>query len=110
MSSPTSSVTSPGGPGAGSSNPRKFSEKIALHRQKEAEERAEYEKIMQELRPLKGMSTGSGAATTAPVQHQVPIVSPQQASPTQQHRVRIQRTLFDMISDCFGEECQLFED
>lgn len=31
------------------SNPRKFSEKIALHTQKQAEETAAFEKIMQEV-------------------------------------------------------------
>lgn len=30
-------------------NPRKFSEKIALHHQKQAEETAEFEKIMREV-------------------------------------------------------------
>lgn len=30
-------------------NPRKFSEKIALHNQKQAEETAEFEKIMKEV-------------------------------------------------------------
>lgn len=30
-------------------NPRKFSEKIALHNQKQAEETAEFEKIMREV-------------------------------------------------------------
>lgn len=30
-------------------NPRKFSEKIALHNQKQAEETAAFEKIMQEV-------------------------------------------------------------
>lgn len=30
-------------------NPRKFSEKIALHTQKQAEETAAFEKIMQEV-------------------------------------------------------------
>ena len=29
-------------------NPRKFSEKIALHNQKQAEETAEFERVMQE--------------------------------------------------------------
>lgn len=36
-----------------SSNPRKFSEKIALHTQKQAEETADFEKIMNEVRSAK---------------------------------------------------------
>lgn len=35
------------------SNPRKFSEKIALHTQKQAEETADFEKIMNEVRNAK---------------------------------------------------------
>ena len=35
-------------PESNMANPRKFSEKIALHNQKQAEETAEFERIMQE--------------------------------------------------------------
>uniref|UniRef100_A0A0K2TZJ2 Transducer of regulated CREB activity N-terminal domain-containing protein n=1 Tax=Lepeophtheirus salmonis TaxID=72036 RepID=A0A0K2TZJ2_LEPSM len=35
-------------------NPRKFSEKIALHKQKEAEDKLEYDKIMSECAMVKG--------------------------------------------------------
>ena len=42
-----------------SSNPRKFSEKIALHKQKEAEEKAEFEKMMKELTGMKQKQQGN---------------------------------------------------
>lgn len=38
-----------GSPGAGGSNPRKFSEKIALHHQKQAEETRAFEQLMTDL-------------------------------------------------------------
>lgn len=38
-----------GSPGAGGSNPRKFSEKIALHNQKQAEETRAFEQLMTDL-------------------------------------------------------------
>ncbi|XP_061743451.1 CREB-regulated transcription coactivator 3 isoform X3 [Nerophis ophidion] len=38
-----------GSPGAGGSNPRKFSEKIALHNQKQAEETLAFEQLMTDL-------------------------------------------------------------
>ncbi|KAJ0056811.1 hypothetical protein NL108_017957, partial [Boleophthalmus pectinirostris] len=37
------------GPGSGGSNPRKFSEKIALHNQKQAEETRAFEQLMTDL-------------------------------------------------------------
>lgn len=43
------------------SNPRKFSEKIALHTQKQAEETAAFEQIMKEVgsaKPLQRVSSG----------------------------------------------------
>uniref|UniRef100_A0A672JTR2 Transducer of regulated CREB activity N-terminal domain-containing protein n=1 Tax=Salarias fasciatus TaxID=181472 RepID=A0A672JTR2_SALFA len=45
-------MTPPQGPGgkmASSNNPRKFSEKIALHNQKQAEETAAFEEVMKDL-------------------------------------------------------------
>uniref|UniRef100_A0A3P8S0R9 Transducer of regulated CREB activity N-terminal domain-containing protein n=1 Tax=Amphiprion percula TaxID=161767 RepID=A0A3P8S0R9_AMPPE len=44
-------MTSAEGPGAmaSSNNPRKFSEKIALHNQKQAEETAAFEEVMKDL-------------------------------------------------------------
>ncbi|XP_059081950.1 CREB-regulated transcription coactivator 1-like [Tigriopus californicus] len=46
-----------GASGASSAtNPRKFSEKIALHKQREAEEKKEFEKMMNELKAVKGPS------------------------------------------------------
>uniref|UniRef100_A0A3B3IC16 Transducer of regulated CREB activity N-terminal domain-containing protein n=1 Tax=Oryzias latipes TaxID=8090 RepID=A0A3B3IC16_ORYLA len=38
-----------GSPGASGSNPRKFSEKIALHNQKQAEETRAFEQLMTDL-------------------------------------------------------------
>lgn len=38
-------------------NPRKFSEKIALHTQKQQEETSEFEKIMQEVRGVTATTT-----------------------------------------------------
>uniref|UniRef100_H2UGM0 Transducer of regulated CREB activity N-terminal domain-containing protein n=1 Tax=Takifugu rubripes TaxID=31033 RepID=H2UGM0_TAKRU len=38
-----------GSPGTGGSNPRKFSEKIALHNQKQAEETRAFEQLMTDL-------------------------------------------------------------
>ena len=63
-----------GGASGGGSNPRKFSEKIALHKQKEAEEKMEFEKMMSELKAVKGRDnssaggpvTAASAAATAP--------------------------------------------
>ncbi|XP_053287973.1 CREB-regulated transcription coactivator 2 isoform X2 [Pleuronectes platessa] len=37
------------GPGAGASNPRKFSEKIALHTQRQAEETAAFQEVMMDI-------------------------------------------------------------
>ncbi|XP_038640468.1 CREB-regulated transcription coactivator 3 isoform X2 [Scyliorhinus canicula] len=47
--SSTSSSSGGGGGGSGPSNPRKFSEKIALHNQKQAEETAAFEEVMKDL-------------------------------------------------------------
>ncbi len=52
-------ATAAAGPGvaaAAAANPRKFSEKLALHRQRQAEEKAEFEQMMKELNEVKGMS------------------------------------------------------
>lgn len=38
-----------GSPGSGGSNPRKFSEKIALHNQKQAEETLAFDQLMTDL-------------------------------------------------------------
>ena len=55
-----------GGASGGGSNPRKFSEKIALHKQKEAEEKMEFEKMMSELKAVKGRDNSSaGGPVTA---------------------------------------------
>ncbi|VVC43355.1 Hypothetical protein CINCED_3A022555 [Cinara cedri] len=54
-------------------NPRKFSEKIALHNQKQAEETAAFEKIMQEVSAatnVKGMTNGSEEVVINPNQQQ----------------------------------------
>ncbi|KAL6488473.1 hypothetical protein MHYP_G00022140 [Metynnis hypsauchen] len=37
------------GPGSGASNPRKFSEKIALHTQRQAEETAAFQEVMMDI-------------------------------------------------------------
>lgn len=37
------------GPGTGASNPRKFSEKIALHTQRQAEETAAFQEVMMDI-------------------------------------------------------------
>ncbi|MGH0186696.1 UNVERIFIED_CONTAM: hypothetical protein FKN15_022443 [Acipenser sinensis] len=37
------------GPGSGPSNPRKFSEKIALHNQRQAEETAAFQEVMMDI-------------------------------------------------------------
>ena len=46
------------GTSAISSNPRKFSEKIALHNQKADEEKSEFEKIMKDLKGIKKQGNG----------------------------------------------------
>lgn len=51
------------------SNPRKFSEKIALHKQKEAEEKADFEKLMQELNSIKGIPQQQQQPTNVNSQH-----------------------------------------
>ncbi|KAJ3593550.1 hypothetical protein NHX12_005884 [Muraenolepis orangiensis] len=43
-----------GSPGTGGSNPRKFSEKIALHNQKQAEETRAFEQLMTDLNVSRG--------------------------------------------------------
>uniref|UniRef100_H3BW14 CREB regulated transcription coactivator 3 n=1 Tax=Tetraodon nigroviridis TaxID=99883 RepID=H3BW14_TETNG len=45
----TAARTMSGSPGTGGSNPRKFSEKIALHNQKQAEETRAFEQLMTDL-------------------------------------------------------------
>uniref|UniRef100_A0A8W7PUG4 Transducer of regulated CREB activity N-terminal domain-containing protein n=1 Tax=Anopheles coluzzii TaxID=1518534 RepID=A0A8W7PUG4_ANOCL len=45
-------------------NPRKFSEKIALHNQKQAEETAEFERIMREVLDVTSKVGGSGDGGT----------------------------------------------
>lgn len=47
-------------PGSGSANPRKFSEKIALHTQRQAEETRAFEQLMTDL-TLSRVSFGVGA-------------------------------------------------
>lgn len=47
-------------PGSGSANPRKFSEKIALHTQRQAEETRAFEQLMTDL-TLSRVSSGAGA-------------------------------------------------
>lgn len=46
-------------PGSGSANPRKFSEKIALHTQRQAEETRAFEQLMTDL-TLSRVSSGAG--------------------------------------------------
>lgn len=48
-------------PGSGSANPRKFSEKIALHTQRQAEETRAFEQLMTDL-TLSRVSSGAGAS------------------------------------------------
>ncbi|KAL7833509.1 hypothetical protein AOLI_G00284690 [Acnodon oligacanthus] len=51
-----------GSPGSSASNPRKFSEKIALHNQKQAEETRAFEQLMTDLTVSRGCSrAGTGA-------------------------------------------------
>lgn len=47
-------------PGSGSANPRKFSEKIALHTQRQAEETRAFEQLMTDL-TLSRVRAGAGA-------------------------------------------------
>lgn len=47
-------------PGSGSANPRKFSEKIALHTQRQAEETRAFEQLMTDL-TLSRVRDGAGA-------------------------------------------------
>ena len=51
------------GASAISSNPRKFSEKIALHTQKAEEEQSEFDRIMKDLKDIK--KQGNGVSTTS---------------------------------------------
>ena len=83
MDAMASAAAPPGGgapsPSSGSvSNPRKFSEKIALHKQREAEEKKEFEKMMSELKAVKGPTSGGGGNN--PPQ---PQVNPITSSPSQ---------------------------
>lgn len=56
----TAAVVTSGASGI-TSNPRKFSEKIALHNQKADEEKSEFEKIMKDLKGIK--KQGNGVST-----------------------------------------------
>ncbi|XP_021952935.1 CREB-regulated transcription coactivator 1 isoform X2 [Folsomia candida] len=61
-------------------NPRKFSEKIALHTQKQAEETAAFEQIMKEVTEVATRTSGGGPPTTPkaikqPQQNLLPITS-----------------------------------
>ena len=68
ISGTVSAMSAMGGPAAAAtsgssaiSNPRKFSEKIALHNQKADEEKSEFEKIMKDLKGIK--KQGNGVST-----------------------------------------------
>lgn len=54
-------------PGSGSANPRKFSEKIALHTQRQAEETRAFEQLMTDLTlsRVRARAARAGAATAA---------------------------------------------
>lgn len=51
-----------GSPGTGGSNPRKFSEKIALHNQKQAEETRAFEQLMTDLNVSRVNTLRSGVS------------------------------------------------
>lgn len=48
------------GPGSGASNPRKFSEKIALHTQRQAEETAAFQEVMMDITSTRVSHEGNG--------------------------------------------------
>uniref|UniRef100_A0A3B4AMI6 Transducer of regulated CREB activity N-terminal domain-containing protein n=1 Tax=Periophthalmus magnuspinnatus TaxID=409849 RepID=A0A3B4AMI6_9GOBI len=48
------------GSGTGASNPRKFSEKIALHTQRQAEETAAFQEVMMDISSTRVSEMGSG--------------------------------------------------
>uniref|UniRef100_A0A8D1AKU5 Transducer of regulated CREB activity N-terminal domain-containing protein n=1 Tax=Sus scrofa TaxID=9823 RepID=A0A8D1AKU5_PIG len=61
----TSGANGPGSATASASNPRKFSEKIALQKQRQAEETAAFEEVMMDIgstRPDKGRRWGPCAS------------------------------------------------
>uniref|UniRef100_A0A3P8W7Q8 Transducer of regulated CREB activity N-terminal domain-containing protein n=1 Tax=Cynoglossus semilaevis TaxID=244447 RepID=A0A3P8W7Q8_CYNSE len=69
MSATGSSGCGPGpgpssGTGSGASNPRKFSEKIALHTQRQAEETAAFQEVMMDITSTR-VSEGETAARGA---------------------------------------------
>jgi len=57
-----------GSPGSSGSNPRKFSEKIALHNQKQAEETRAFEQLMTDL-TVSRVSTAKLGITSLPRFH-----------------------------------------
>jgi hypothetical protein len=65
-------------------NPRKFSEKIALHKQKEAEEKEAFERIMAECKTLTDPRTGQPSQAHRSMGGCV-IGSPQQQQNQQRH-------------------------
>uniref|UniRef100_A0A3P9PLK4 Transducer of regulated CREB activity N-terminal domain-containing protein n=1 Tax=Poecilia reticulata TaxID=8081 RepID=A0A3P9PLK4_POERE len=73
---------------ASSNNPRKFSEKIALHNQKQAEETAAFEEVMKDLNITR-------AARVRPP-------TPSQAGPSLLHRCfwQLTNTAVICLSDC----------
>lgn len=48
-----------GAPGSGATNPRKFSEKIALHTQRQAEETAAFQEVMMDITSTRVSSSSS---------------------------------------------------
>ncbi|KOX70968.1 hypothetical protein WN51_03397 [Melipona quadrifasciata] len=52
-------------------NPRKFSDKIALHKQKEAQERAAFEAIMREVSDVTSRNEKSTAKSNGLPRHQI---------------------------------------
>lgn len=54
-------------PGTGGSNPRKFSEKIALHNQKQAEETRAFEQLMTDLTVSRVNSLSAPCAASVPL-------------------------------------------
>lgn len=54
-----------GAPGSGASNPRKFSEKIALHTQRQAEETAAFQEVMMDITSTRVRAAAAGQARTS---------------------------------------------
>ena len=78
-------------------NPRKFSEKIALHKQRQAEEQASYERVLMEVRSVTNPTTQQPQPTVStqppPSVNRSNTVTPPAKRPTRKRPGKVKTTL-----------------